>query len=390
MLLLRPTESATIFLQQLGRGLRRSPGSGKSVLTVPDFIGQAHTSYRLDVRYRAIVGGTRRQLENEVAHGFPRLPPGCAIRLDRMAQEHVLQNVRAAVHHARRMLVEELRGLPPKTRLQGFLEASALELEEVYGRPSDGSSFTALRREAGFERRPAAPQEATLARALARLLHVGDEERLTTWRVWLTGAAPPARGAAGSREERLQWMLFAALGFRKLPVADWPRAMAEVWACLPLREELVDLLEVLAIAGYGVLGTQGTLRELREGVLWVATHQTDLLFVTLDKSDADFKPTTRYADYVVSPTLFQWEPQNGTSASSPTGLRYVAHVKRGTRVSHFVRERKKDDRDESMPYLCLGPARYVRHESERPMRIQWELEPPMPADFFQAAKVAAG
>jgi len=419
LLLLRPTESATLFLQQLGRGLRWSPGSGKSVLTVLDFIGQAHKRYRFDVRYRAIVGGTRRQLESELEHAFPRLPPGCAIQLDRMAQEHVLQNVKSAVHQSRRMLVEELRALPPETRLQGFLQATGYELEDVYGRPSERSCFTALRREAGLELRPAEPQESPLAKALARLLHVGDEERLTTWRTWLAGAAPPPPAAPGSREQRLQWMLFAALGFRKRPVAEWSQSMGEAWACVLLREELVELMDLLAdrsrrvhlvmepgkavplashatyglyevIAGYGVLGTKGTLRELREGVLWVEAHKTDLLFVTLDKSDADFKPTTRYADFAVSPSLFQWESQNGTSSSSPTGRRYVEHVGRGTRVVLFVRERKRDDRGESMPYLCLGPARYLRHESERPMRILWELESPMPADFFQATKVAAG
>jgi superfamily II DNA or RNA helicase/HKD family nuclease len=419
LLLLRPTESATIFLQQLGRGLRWSPGSGKSVLTVLDFIGQAHKSYRFDVRYRAIIGGTRRQLESELEHDFPRLPPGCAIRLDRIAQQHVLQNVRSAVIQARRMLVEELQALPPETRLQDFLRATGYELEEVYGRPSERSSFTALRREAGRERRPAGPQEAALARAMPRLLHVGDEERLMTWRTWLAGAAPPALAAPGSRQQRLQWMLFAALGFRKRPVSEWSQALGEVWACAPLREELVELLDLLAdrsrrvhqplepgqavplashatyglyevVAGYGVLGTKGMLRELREGVLWVEAHKTDLLFITLDKSDADFKPTTLYADYAVSPTLFHWESQNGTASASPTGRRYVEQGKRGTRVVLFARERKRDDRDESMPYLCLGPARYVSHESERPMRILWELENPMPADFFQATKVAAG
>jgi superfamily II DNA or RNA helicase len=44
LLLLRPTSSATLFLQQLGRGLRRTPG--KAVLTVLDFIGQHRREYR--------------------------------------------------------------------------------------------------------------------------------------------------------------------------------------------------------------------------------------------------------------------------------------------------------------------------------------------------------
>ncbi|WP_426753487.1 DUF3427 domain-containing protein [Myxococcus sp. Y35] len=419
LLLLRPTESATIFLQQLGRGLRWSHGSGKSVLTVLDFIGQAHKSYRFDVRYRAIVGGTRRQLENELEHDFPRLPPGCAIRLDRIARDYVLQNVRAAVFQARRMLLEELLSLPSETRLSAFLEATGYELEEVYGRPTERSAFASLRRDAGYEKRPAGPHEAALSKALARLLHVGDEERLRRWRDWVAQPAPPEPALPGSREQRLQWMLFAALGFRSRAVSEWTQALSELWSSEPLREELLELLELLAdrsrrvhtsldpsgavplvshatyglyevIAAYGVLGTKGTLREVREGVLWVEAHKTDLLFVTLDKSDADFKPTTRYADYAVSPTLFHWESQNATSSASPTGRRYVEHVQRGTRVILFVRERKKDDRGESMPYLCLGPVRYVSHESERPMRILWELERPMPADFFQATKVAAG
>ena len=90
LLLLRPTESATIFLQQLGRGLRYSPESGKSVLTVLDFIGQAHADYRFDIRYRALIGGTRAQIARAVEHGFPSCRPGCAIRLDEIAQEIVL------------------------------------------------------------------------------------------------------------------------------------------------------------------------------------------------------------------------------------------------------------------------------------------------------------
>ena len=58
-----------MFLQQLGRGLRWA--EGKSVLTVLDFIGQAHADYRFDIRYRAMIGGTRRQIERALGEGFP-------------------------------------------------------------------------------------------------------------------------------------------------------------------------------------------------------------------------------------------------------------------------------------------------------------------------------
>ncbi len=57
VLFLRPTESATLYLQQLGRGLRLH--EHKSCLTVLDFIGRANRRFRFDRRFRAMLGGAR-------------------------------------------------------------------------------------------------------------------------------------------------------------------------------------------------------------------------------------------------------------------------------------------------------------------------------------------
>jgi hypothetical protein len=118
--------------------------------------------------------------------------------------------------------------------------------------------------------------------------------------------------------------------------------------------------------------------------------RTDLFFVTLEKGDGDYSPTTRYEDYPISPTLFHWESQSTTSPESKTGQRYIRHRASGDRIVLFVRDRKRDARGETIPYTCLGFASYVNHESSRPMRVTWELERAMPAGFFQEAKVAAG
>ena len=75
VLFLRPTESALVFLQQLGRGLRRT--DQKSCLTVLDFIGGANRRFRFDLRFRALVGGHRSDLIRQIEEGFPRL----AVRL---------------------------------------------------------------------------------------------------------------------------------------------------------------------------------------------------------------------------------------------------------------------------------------------------------------------
>ncbi|MBA2451206.1 MAG: DEAD/DEAH box helicase family protein, partial [Chloroflexi bacterium] len=60
VLLLRPTESATVFLQQLGRGLRFAPG--KTGLTVLDLIGQQRHEFRFAPRFAALTGMARAEL----------------------------------------------------------------------------------------------------------------------------------------------------------------------------------------------------------------------------------------------------------------------------------------------------------------------------------------
>ena len=75
LLFLRPTESALVFLQQLGRGLRLA--DGKDCVTVLDFIGEANQEhFRFDLRYRAVTGATRTEVAKQITQGFPFLPAG--------------------------------------------------------------------------------------------------------------------------------------------------------------------------------------------------------------------------------------------------------------------------------------------------------------------------
>lgn len=68
ILFLRPTESLTIFLQQLGRGLRLA--DGKECLTVLDFIGQANKKYDFESKFKALLSNTDRNISNEIKKRF--------------------------------------------------------------------------------------------------------------------------------------------------------------------------------------------------------------------------------------------------------------------------------------------------------------------------------
>lgn len=115
VLFLRPTDSATVFLQQLGRGLRLD--DGKACLTVLDFIGNQHRQFRFDRRYRALTGASRTGVAREVESGFPTLPAGCHIDLDREVSRLVLSNIRQTLNLRWRDLVAELVSLPSPTGL---------------------------------------------------------------------------------------------------------------------------------------------------------------------------------------------------------------------------------------------------------------------------------
>jgi hypothetical protein len=128
---------------------------------------------------------------------------------------------------------------------------------------------------------------------------------------------------------------------------------------------------------------------LRQGVDFDPATRSDLFFVTLEKAEGHYSPSTMYRDYAIAPDLFHWESQSTTSVQSPTGQRYLHHRRHGTHVFLFVRHRKHES-GRTAAYTCLGAADYVSHERSRPIAITWRLRRPMPDDFFREAKVAAG
>lgn len=405
VLFLRPTESSTVFLQQLGRGLRLE--EGKSCLTVLDFVGSARREFRFDERFRALTGAaTRRDVERAIEQGFPHLPGGCEITLDRETQRAVLENVRAHLGSNRSDLLKDLRAMGD-VRLPEFLSQAVLTPEELYRANDARRTLTNLRRELNGE----PVSDSVPARAASRLLHLDDSDRLERWRRWLAQKAPPT-----DANDPYVLMLFAVLGFVSEPISQLPELLGELWRDREFVDELFDLFGLLADrirrptfalpgvvfrvhATYSRDEISAGLKELRKGKLMrtqggvfnAEAARADILYVTLDKDPRHFTPTTLFNDYPISPALFHWESQGATRAESKTGQRYRnARFDGDWNTLLFVRQAKETALGTTAPYLFLGRVRYVSHEGEKPMRITWELEREMPPTFFAESKLAAG
>ena len=141
------------------------------------------------------------------------------------------------------------------------------------------------------------------------------------------------------------------------------------------------------LAAFAAVDDRGAPRSHRDGVLWHQPTATDLLFITLRKSEALFSPTTRTRDLALGPSLFHGESQSTTSAALPTGQRYVHHAARGSRVLLFVREQRKQG-SVTEPFVCLGFATYESYEGEQPMAIRWRLEREIPVGSMPGCCVA--
>jgi len=412
LLLLRPTDSPTLFLQQLGRGLRRAVG--KTVCTVLDFVGEHRREFRMDLRLRALLGGSRKDLLQQIASGFPFLPAGCHMQLDAVASEIVLRNIKSSIPSVWQEKARELAALAAGSSsgdvtLAGFLEGTGLELEDVY---SGNRSWSDLREAAGLATAPVGPEERLLRRGCGRMTHLDDSLRIETYRHMLSSPTPPRESSLLEAERRLLRMLVASLLGKAAGKGQSLESGASLLWCHPqVLAELRDLLEVLArrithlqpslsgapevplrvharytrleiLAAFGV-GGGARVAPWQSGVYWAEDARADLLAFTLDKTSGQFSPTTRYEDYAISPSLIHWESQSATRADSPTGMRYQRHGEEGSRVMLFARLRT-DDR----AFWFLGPARYVRHRSERPMAVTWRLDHALPGDLFASFAAA--
>ncbi len=397
LLLLRPTQSATLFLQQLGRGLRHSPG--KDSCLVLDFIGQHRDEFRFDVPLAAITGLSRGRLKEAVQDDFPLLPSGCSMNLDAVAREQVLRCLKAATGGAQKLLAE-LRALASAgaaPTLAQFLEETGRDVVDVY----EAGGWTTLRRRAGLVDADAADDD--LSRRLIHLLHIDEPDRLRTYRDALAAALDNREAALTDRDRVRFHMLEFLLEHRgKLrPAEETIRHLAArpeiVRELDELREVLLDRVAIphqrypmeewpLAlhrhyqrreiVAGVRYVGAGDTKVSLQSGILSLP-NQRQVLFVTLDKSGKGFSPTTRYRDYAISPELFHWETQSAASVARPTGRRYLESAVNGWSFFLFVRT------NPSSAFAFLGPVAYQSHAGDRPIGITWRLATPMPAALFE-------
>ena len=409
VLFLRPTESLTVFLQQIGRGLRLA--EGKECLTVLDFIGQANKRYNFEDKFAALLSNTTRSVQREIKDGFISAPKGCYIQLEKKAQKYILENIRASLNSKYGLLAkvktfEAESGL--KLSLTNYVRYYHIDFRMIYNKKL--TFYSMCEREGLWQEK-----EHIFTDPFRILFHFCYADSIK-WIDFVLNELQVGKfkelNSYSEDQQLMVKMLYCSI-WDKTPKTegfiDEVEALNHLFKDEYFFGELVELLnlckENVNIVGQNsglnyvcplevyctytrdqVLAALGFNEDytVSEGVKYFKDKNTDVLFTTLNKTDKFYSPTTAYKDYSINEELFHWQSQSTTSDISSTGRRYINHDKLNNTVLLFVREQKSDQFG-AQAFIFLGKVHYVQHEGSKPMNIVWRLDNKIPAKFLSKA-----
>jgi superfamily II DNA or RNA helicase len=417
ILFLRPTESLTVFLQQLGRGLRLS--ENKECLTVLDFVGNSRPEYDFEKKYRALVGKTNTIIQKEIEDDFPHLPLGCSIILEEKAKQFILENIQKATSINVNQLINKIRNFQHQTTLpltlKNFIEFYQIPLQTIYKK----HNWKQLCKLAGQIGDYSSQNENEIHRAISKKWLSSASTSYFKFILSLAKENFNVSVNELNNEEKtmclmLHYDIWQNSGTKTLEssikaIGENKELVNEIIEVLEILIDKIDFLEtevdlpytqplklhsrytrdqILAAFGFHTYEKKS---EIREGVAFSKEKNTELLFITLNKSEKDFSPTTLYEDFAISETLFHWQTQNSVRPEKGKGLSYINHIREQRRILLFVRERNEDEYGNTMGSVFLGEGELIESSGSKPMSIKWELKEPMPPYFWKdSAKMAIG
>lgn len=411
VLFLRPTESLTVFLQQLGRGLRHAPE--KDCLTVLDFVGQVHRRYRIDTKLKALLPRHRFSIDKEVELDFPHLPAGCSIQLDRLSRQYVLENIRENLGRLAVQVPDQLQTFTSESSLEltfsNFIRYHDYEPEVLLA----AETWSGWKAMAQLGSIPVDPDLEKLKKTLVRTTFINGPNEAALLRKVLgkitQGVIDEALALAGSSVMSIYYRIWGEKGdtlgisslqdaFRRLSknpsiladldeILTWSLDSTEVngqipelpFTCPFELHAQYGSTDILAGLGKATLQTAG---QRGIGAFHFPAIKAYVLLITYQKTEREFSPSTMYADYPISRELLHWESQSNTAQHSETGKNLISHRERGYTILFFARSRKRRN-GVTMPFTYLGPAERVSYESERPIKMVWRLRFPMPVEMFE-------
>lgn len=403
ILFLRPTESATVFLQQFGRGLRLH--KDKDHLTVLDFVGHSRAEFSYKERFEALIGRHSQNIKDEIEGGFANAPFGCKIILEEKAKEEIIANIEGYLRSLNKgRIIKEIVAYYKLAKaafsLKGFLTYSHVPFHKVYGSMTWGElcqlagvckdvSVHAAQIKYAVKKKWLATDSFSYFKQLLRFADSGfkcDTTKFTEleqrYAVMLYYDLYDKAGSYTSIAQMFNDLASDALFVQEFKVVveylkdkcvapeKEDNSVYKNWNPLRLHG-VYTKAQIQAALGLSTLARKSP---SREGVERLKDIKLEAMYVDIIKKREEGSMTA-YKDYAQNREFFHWETQNRVSE----GSREAEAYRNGeNNMLLFVRQQvEHPDFGCRMGFTYLGQVTMNSIEGSKPMQIVWHLNTPM-------------
>jgi superfamily II DNA or RNA helicase len=433
VLMLRPTNSPIVFIQQLGRGLRKH--GNKSFLTVLDFIGNHNKVFLIALALNGSRYYDKESLKVAVATGFASIPGATHIQMDEISQERILEQIDQENFNSMKYLKEEYfefkklnQGRPPYFLLDylkfdgapdpvNFIDREKTYLQFVAKIEKDdqlkrlllNESFESALKELSSKlplkrinefvilRYLLSHNEMTLEEAkyeIKKMVNDVDDDSVLHAFEYLNQDYYDSL----QRKNKLKLVNFTndrlikSQAFTELLEDNEYRQYLEdvvTYGIFRYEKEFkaeyygvphFKLYEQYQMVDAALLSNYRKTHSAFRGSGLLANGNDFFLFIDIHKEE-DIKESINYQDRFLNEQFFQWQSQNKTTQSSERGQNLIYNKQKGYNLHLFVRKYKVID-GKTEPYIYIGEGNTVEFEGEKPITMKIELENEVPARLY--------
>lgn len=442
VIMLRPTESPIVFIQQLGRGLRKA--ENKEYVVVLDFIGNYRNNFMIPIALSGDRSYNKDNIRRYVTEGGRVIPGASTIHFDEISRKRIFQAIDNANFSDIKLIRENYTNLKNKLghipALADFDKYGEMDVLRIFDNNSLGSYYKFLvKYEKEYTIRLSEDEEKAIefiSKKLASGKRIHELELLKRTLQYHHGIIGRLRKHLSEKyqcemdehctENVVNMMTnefsmsaakktYAQCVFLKKEQDDY--GISDVYGKMLQNPEFCAILEELVDFGISrykvnysyhyqdtnlVLYQKYTYEDACRLLNWERNEvplniggykydkktKTFPIFINYDKQD-NISDTTKYEDHFVAENRLIAISKSGRSMDSEDVQNFLNATERGIDVQLFVRKNKDDKISKEFYYLgrviSTGNAKqFVMPNTDKTaVEIEWELETPVREDIYQ-------
>lgn len=444
IIMLRPTKSPIVFVQQLGRGLRKS--DEKEYVVIVDFIGNYKNNFMIPIALSGDRSYNKDNIRRYILEGERIIPGASTIHFDEIARKKIFSALDTANFTDIKLIRENYTNLKNKLghipKLLDFDQHSEMDILRIFDNPSLGSYYKFLvKYEKEYKVRLTEAEEKVIefiSKKLASGKRIHELELLNRLLSYQNGLMKMLKGSlaqeyhielsqtvadnivnvmtnqfsTGSGKKTYEGCIFIEKeeeteDYRITPEykemlkrPDFYHIVKELveFGIERYRSDFADRYQDTNLVLYQKYTYEDVCRlldwEMNEVPLNIGGYKFDRktktfpVFINYHKEDG-IQDTIKYEDHFIDESKLIAISKQSRTLDSEDVQNFLQSEERGIKVELFVRKNKDDKISKEFYYLgrmkATGQARefIMSNTNKTAVEIEWRLDTPVREDLFQ-------